>query len=105
MSEQKNFVNLVHGISNTRVYKIKREIFCYTATQKEIQAYSTTSVQEMAIYLLEKTNDENCSLDLMFGYCLGSLSKMKMKKLNLLLKQGATDVNVETISRWVSLLL
>ena len=103
MTDHLNFINLVHGINNTRVYKIEKEFFSYTATQSEILAYSTRTISEMAEYLLKKVSDENCQVNLMFGYAKGSLSKNKKKKLNDLLKEE--NVELKIFIRWITLLL
>ena len=105
MTEHLNYINLVHNISNTRVYKIGNEFFCNTATQKEIVCFTSLTVLEMSKYLLEKVSNENCQVELMFAYAKGSLSKNKFKKLKQLLKQGQSDVDLESIVKWVSLLI
>lgn len=105
MTEKLNYINLVHNINNTRVYRIGKEFFSNTSTQKEIVCFSSLTVLEMSKYLLEKVSDENCQVELMFGYARGSLSKKKFKKLKQLLNQGQSDVNLESIVKWVSLLI
>jgi len=105
MTEQLNYINLVHNINNTRVYKIGKEFFSNTATQKEIVCFTSLTVIEMSKHLLEKVSNENCQVELMFGYAKGSLSKNKFKKLKQLLKQGQSDVDLESIVKWVSLLI
>ena len=105
MTDQKNFLNLVHNIDNTRVYKIDDEFFCFTATLTEIIPFSSKKVSTMANHLLYKVSDENCQVELFFGYAEGSLSKNRKKKLNHLLKNGKTDVDFKNISKWVSLLI
>ena len=102
MDYQPNFLNVVHNINNTRLYRMENELFCYTATRSEIQPYATTSIRDMAKYLLEKVSDEQCEVNLMFGYAKNSLSKNKQKKLKALLK--CSDLDMNTFIRWVSLL-
>ena len=103
MTDNLNYINLTHNINNTRIYKMDKEFFAYTATQKNILAYSTLFVNEMAQHILEKIQDENCEVNLMFGHKKGSLSKNKQKKLKNLLKED--EVNIQTLKRWVSMLL
>jgi hypothetical protein len=97
-----NYINLVHGFSNTRVYKIEHEYFCYTANRTAILPYATKSIRNMANYLFDKLDDEKIQVELMFGYEKGSLSKIKQKKLKKLLK--SSDVDIDTLIKWVTML-
>lgn len=105
ITDQLNYINLVHGINNTRLYKIEKEFFSYTATRKEILVFTALTVNEMGKHLVEKISDEPIQVELMFGYAKGSLSKNKAKKLKQLLNQGKTDCDLESMLKWVSLLL
>jgi hypothetical protein len=105
MTEGKNFINLVHGCDNTRVYKMDNDLFCFTAGLTEIIPFKTKTLAKMVKYLLEKISNEQCQVEIMFGYAQGSLSKNRKKKLNKLLRHGQGDVNYKNLSVWISLLI
>jgi hypothetical protein len=105
MTSQKNYVNLVHGICNTRIYKIENEFYTYTVSREQITPFTSTKINEIVNVVLKKLEDEPIQVELMFGYKAGSLSRNKKRKLKLLLSNGLVDVDFKNISLWVSLLI
>jgi hypothetical protein len=60
----------------------------------------------MSKHLYQTVLDENCQVELLFGYARGSISKNQKKKLNALLREEQLpDVSLESILKWVSMLL
>lgn len=100
-----NYVNLVHGINNTRVYKIEKEFFTYTVTTEQILTFSSKKINEIVDVIMDRISDENAEINLMFAYKAGSLSRNKKKNLKILLAQGLVDVDRKNISSWISLLI
>jgi hypothetical protein len=86
---------------------MEKEFFCYTSTRQEIKVFSSKTVLEMSKHLFQTVLDENCQVELLFAYARGSISKGQKKKLNALLreKKELPDVSVESILKWVSMLL
>ena len=93
MTDALNYINLVHGIDNTRVYRLDakatqdsshNEFFCYTATRSEITPFYTVTAKKMAEHLIKVVENEPCQVELMFGYKRGSLSKNAMGNPNRL---------------------
>jgi hypothetical protein len=85
---------------------MEKEFFCYTSTRQEIKVFSSKTVLEMSRHLYKTVLDENCQVELLFAYARGSISKNKKKKLNQLLKEKQLpDVSLESILKWVSMLL
>ena len=103
MTDNLNYINLVHDISNTRVYKINNELFAYTAGRFSIVPFSTTSIHDMAEYLLKAVSDENIQVELMFGYKKGSISKKTKTKMNSLM--GIQEINLQLFIKYITLLL
>jgi hypothetical protein len=98
-----DFINIAHGIQNTRIYKIKKEFFAYTATATEIIPFISTDVQSVANHIMEILEDSWGHINLSLNYKQGTYNKRKMKKLNALL--GECDVDVITIKKWVIFLI
>ena len=103
MTDNLNYINLVHGISNTRIYKMDNELFSYTASRFSIVPFSTTSIHDMAEYLLKSVSDENIQVELMFGYKKGSISKKTKTKMNSLM--GIQEINLQLFIKYITLLL
>ena len=99
-----DFINIAHGLSNTRVYRTKGEFFCYTATVEAIQPFSSVKAVNMACHLYEVIKDSWGDVDLCLNYRKGSYSKKKMKKLNALLA-GETDPTDAGLLKWVMMLM
>jgi len=105
----RNFVNLTHNICNTRVYNIHGALFSYTATRDSLVPYESNSIYDTCKHIMEQIQEgDSGPVNLMFGYVKGSLSKNKQKKLKKMLseqKNGDVDVNMTTLSKWITLLL
>jgi hypothetical protein len=103
MTDNLNYINLVHGISNTRVYKIDNELFSYTASRFSIVPFSTTSIHDMAEYLLKAVSNENIQVELLFAFKKGSISKKTKTKMNSLM--GIQEINLQLFIKYITLLL
>ena len=95
---------MAHGISNTRIYRIENEFYCYTVDREGIKPYGTTILKEIAEHLDEVINRDWGIVNLHFCYMRGSLSKNKRKKMNTLLDQQGI-VDTPTLTKWITLLL
>ena len=100
-----NFINISHTVNNTRIYKYKSMLYCYTATRNEIIPFSTKSIYDMAEHIVKQISGTPSQANLMFGYAIGSLTKNKQKQLNMLLSETDQDVNQKQIIRWVMMLV
>lgn len=98
-----DFINIAHGLNNTRVYKVRNELFCYTATPDLIQPFTTTKAANMAQHLYEEIKNSWGDVDLCLNYRQGSYSKKKMKKLNKLLSND-TEPTKNELLKWIMML-
>jgi len=99
-----DFINIAHGINNTRVYRTKGEFFCYTATVDELLPFSTIKAVNMACHLYKMIKDSWGEVNLCLNYKKGSYSKKKMKKLKKLLGEEI-DISEVELLKWVTLLM
>jgi hypothetical protein len=104
MTENKNYVNLTHGFSNTRIYKMDSEFFSYTCGRTSIIPFTSLTAKEMAEHIHKTILDEVCQVELLFVYMRGTMNKNKLKKMNALIKEEK-DVSLMAVMKWVSLLL
>ena len=99
-----DFINIAHGIENTRIYRNKGEFFCYTATIEALKPFSTTRAKNMARHLSEVLKDTWGEINLALNYRKGTYSKKKMKKLNKMLESD-TEPTEDELLKWVMMLL
>jgi hypothetical protein len=98
-----DFINIAHGISNSRVYRIDREFFMYTATRTGIIPFVSITIDDMVSHILEILEQSWGQIDLMLNY--KKYNKRKMKKLNNLLLHGDVELNKANIKNWITFLL
>ena len=103
--KNKSYINIVYDTSNIRIYKIDGFLYSYTATIYDIIPFYTKSIFDMTTHVFNLIKDCDGIANLHFGYCKGSLSKNKAKKLSMLLKEGSQDCDFALLSRWVTLLV
>ena len=99
-----DFINIAHGIDNTRVYRVKDEFYCYTSTIEEIIPFGCKKAINMAKHLNETLKNSWGEINLTLNYKQGSYNKKKMKRLNRLLGEGLTDVNEKELLKWLMFL-
>ena len=100
-----SYINIVYDTSNIRIYKVDGYLYSYTATIYDIIPFYTKSIFDMTTHVFNLIKDCDGIANLHFGYCKGSLSKNKAKKLSMLLKEGSQDCDFALLSRWVTLLV
>jgi hypothetical protein len=82
-----DFINICHGINNTRIYRKNKEFFAYTVTVDEIIPFGTKSVKNMSNHILKMVENSWSDVNLSLNYKQGTYNKRKIKKLNKLLKE------------------
>lgn len=100
-----DFINIAHGIDNTRIYKAEGVFFCYTATVSEIIPFSCLTVKDMTEHIIKILDLSWGDVNLSLNYQKGTYNKKKIQKLNNLLKLGDVEVNIKTIQKWILFLL
>jgi hypothetical protein len=102
--ENKSYINLVHGLFNTRVFKKDGKYLIITATNVEINTYTSKKINEIIENLVERTNNEPLQVELMFAYEKGSLSRGRRRNLRILLENPLVDLDFKSLGDWVALL-
>ena len=81
-----DFINIAHGIDNTRIYKKDKELFCYTVNLESIIPFSTLKAANMASHINQILLESWGDINLMLNYKRGTYNKKKMKKLRTMLE-------------------
>lgn len=97
-----DFINITHGVSNTRIYRKDQELFCYTATITNIIPFATKKAHELVNHVIKMTDDAWGEVNLTLNYRQGTFNKKKKDKLNTLLK--IKEIDNKILLRWVMLL-
>ncbi len=100
-----DFINIAHGISNTRIYRIEKQFFSYTSTISEIIPYISTTVQDMVNHITKILESSWGQINLSLNYKQNTYNKRKMAKLNNLLKGGDVELNSNNIKTWINFLI
>ena len=98
------FINLCHGIDNTRLYRMDKVLYCYTVDRYAIKPFETKCAREMAQHLFNVLECCIGEVNLNFGYPKGMLGKKQKKKLKHLLNDDNQDITENRLVQWVMLL-
>ena len=94
-----DYINLMHGLNNTKIYKHQNEFCAFTSSSNEILTFETKSIEEMAKYLFKKIQEPS-KIRMMFD---GEFISNKKKQLLMgLIKEKY--ITLEIFTRWINLL-
>jgi hypothetical protein len=97
-----DFINIAHGVDNTRIYRKHQELFSYTATITDIIPFATMKAHEMVNHLDKMMINSWGEINLTFNYRQGTINKKKKHKLDVLL--GIKEIDSKILLRWIMML-
>jgi hypothetical protein len=98
------YINIAHGIDNTRIYREAGVFFSYTATRDAIMPFSDKRAQRMAQHIMVMVEGNKGEANLTLGYP-DTWSRRKKSRVNSLIMTGITDFDVKHLMPWLCLLL